>query len=85
MSFQSELMQDKHVENFLNAVKNKDKGMINCTPEDAFQSTATVQLAMISYYTGSLVKWDQSINAIVNNMQASKLLRREYRGKYKHP
>ena len=85
LSFQSELMQEKHVENFLNAVKSKDKGLINCTPEDAFQSTATVQLAMISYYTGSLVKWDQSVNAIVDNMQASKLLRREYRGKYKHP
>ncbi|MEI6141234.1 MAG: Gfo/Idh/MocA family oxidoreductase [Mariniphaga sp.] len=83
--YKADSMQDKHVENFLNAVKNKDKGVINCTPEDAFQSTASVQLAMISYYTGSLVKWDQSVNAIVDNMQASRLLKREYRGKYKHP
>jgi hypothetical protein len=78
-------MQEKHVENFLNAVRAKDKNQISCTPEDAFQSTATVQLAMISHYTQSLVKWDQANNQIVNNPQASALMKRDYRGKYKHP
>jgi len=81
----TELMQEKHVANFLNAVKNKNKSLIDCPPEDAFQSTATVQLAMISYYTGSLVKWDQAKNEIVDNKQASVLLKRDYRGKYVHP
>jgi hypothetical protein len=78
-------MQDKHVANFLNSVRKKDKNLISCTPEDAFQSTATVQLGMISYYTGSLVKWDQAKNEIIDNKQASLLMKREYRGKYKHP
>lgn len=78
-------MQEKHVENFLNAVRAKDKSQISCTTEDAFQSTATVQLAMISHYTQSLVKWDQANNQIVNNPQASALMKRDYRGKYKHP
>ncbi|HZK94451.1 MAG TPA: Gfo/Idh/MocA family oxidoreductase [Prolixibacteraceae bacterium] len=81
----TELMQEKHVANFLNAVKNKNKSLIDCPPEDAFQSTATVQLAMISYYTGSLVKWDPAKNEIVDNKAASALLKRDYRGKYKHP
>jgi hypothetical protein len=78
-------MQDKHVENFLNAVKNKDKSLIACTPEDAFRSTASVQLAMISYYTGSLVKWDPLQMDIPDNMPASKLMARSYRANYKHP
>lgn len=78
-------MQENHVGNFLNAVINKDKGLIDCTPEDAFQSTATVQLAMISHYTQSLVKWDAVKNKIVDNNDASQLMKREYRGKYKHP
>lgn len=78
-------MQEKHVENFLNAVKNKDKSLIICTPADAFKSTASVQLAMISYYTGSLVKWDQLNNEIIDNQPASKLMKRGYRGKYVHP
>jgi predicted dehydrogenase len=81
----TEMMQEKHVENFLKAVRNEDKKIINCTPEDAFQSTATVQLAMISYNSGTVVKWDQTKKEIIGNPEASKLLRREYRGKLIHP
>ncbi|HBC77418.1 MAG TPA: hypothetical protein DCZ51_02245 [Bacteroidales bacterium] len=79
------LMQENHVENFLKAVRNKDKKLISCSPEDAFKSTATVQLAMISYNTGSIVRWDQEKNEISGNPEASALLKREYRGKYVHP
>lgn len=78
-------MQDNHVKNFLDAVRLKDKSLISCTPEDAFQSTATVQLAMISYYSGTTVKWDSQKKEIINNPEATKLLRREYRGKLVHP
>lgn len=79
------LMQENHVENFLRAVRNKDRTLITCTPEDAFQSTAAVQLAMISYNTGTIVKWDNEKNQIINNPEASALLKRVYRGKYLHP
>ncbi len=51
MAIPAPLMQEKMVENFLDAVRKKDPKLISCTPEDAFQSTATVQLAMISYNT----------------------------------
>jgi predicted dehydrogenase len=79
------LMQEKQVENFLDAVRKKDRKLICCPPEDAFQSTATVQLAMISYNTGSVVRWDQKTNEIIKNLPASALLKREYRGSYIHP
>ena len=85
ISIPTEFMQENHVANFLEAVRNKDKGRISCTPEDAFQSTATVQLAMISYYTESLVKWDADKKEILNNKSASLLMKRDYRGKYMHP
>jgi len=78
-------MQQDHVANFLDAVRNKDNNLISCPPEEAFKSTATVQLAMISYYSGSIVKWDQQKNEITGNPDASALLKREYRGKYVHP
>jgi predicted dehydrogenase len=78
-------MQENHMENFLNAVRSRDKSSICSSPENAFQSTATVQLAMISYDTQSLVKWDSAKNEIVDNKAASLLLKRDYRGKYKHP
>jgi predicted dehydrogenase len=85
LSIPTEAMQENHVKNFLEAVRAKDKKLINCTPEDAFQSTATVQLAMISYYTDSLVRWDYQQKEITGNTEASQLLKRDYRGKYKHP
>jgi predicted dehydrogenase len=85
LSVPTELMQENHVENFLDAVRNKDKSLITCTTEDAFKSTATVQLAMIAYNTGSVVKWDQEKNEIVGNPAASSLLKRAYRGNYIHP
>lgn len=78
-------MQGNHVADFLNAVKNNNKNLISCTVEDAFQSTATVQLAMISYYTDSEVKWNKEKREIINNSEASNLLARAYRGKYKRP
>jgi len=78
-------MQEYHVESFLKAVRNKDKSLISCTPEDAFKSTATVQMAMISYITNSIVRWDQDNSKIIDNPAASVLLKRDYRGKYLHP
>jgi predicted dehydrogenase len=82
---QTEHMQENHVGNFLTAVRNKDKCLISCTPEEAFKSTATVQLAMIAYNTGSIVKWDQQKKEITGNPEESALLKRDYRGNYKHP
>ncbi len=78
-------MQENHVADFVHAVKNKNKTLVSCTIQDAFQSTATVQLAMISYYSGSEVKWDIEKRDIIDNAEASKLLARAYRGKYKRP
>ena len=78
-------MQENHVADFLNAVKAKSKELISCAIEDAFQSTATVQLAMASYYIDSEVQWDMDKNEIMNNKTASKLLARPYRGNYKRP
>jgi len=71
------------MKDFLDAVNAKDKGIISCTVEDAFKSTATVQLAMISYYSGTPVIWDG--NNIKDNPKAAKLLARDYRRPYIRP
>ena len=85
LSFPSETMQEDHVKNFLDSVRAKNKKLISCTPHDAFKSTTTVQFAMISYYTGSAVKWDFKNKEITGNPEASALLERAYRSGYKHP
>lgn len=78
-------MQEKHVADFINAVKVKDKKLLSCTTEDAWKSTTTVQLAMASYYTGSDVKWDAAARTVKNNPAAAELMARDYRVGYERP
>jgi predicted dehydrogenase len=78
-------MLDLHVAEFLDAVKLKDPGKISCTAEDAFASTASVQLAMIAFQTGSTVKWDNRKKTVIDNREAAALLKRDYRENWQHP
>jgi predicted dehydrogenase len=76
--------QMRHVANFLDAVRTRKTP--DCPIEDAYQSTATVQLAMLSHYSGNnRVDWDARAEKITNNPAAAKMLKREYRAPYKHP
>jgi len=78
-------MQEKHVAEFIKAVKTGNNNLISCSPEDGFQSTASVQLAMIAYETGSKLNWDRKANRIIKNPEAGKLQSRPYRKGYKRP
>jgi hypothetical protein len=68
---------------FLDAVTTRRQPV--CPIADALKSTATVQLAMISYETRSRVDWDESKGEIVDNPPAAQLLRRAYRDPWVHP
>lgn len=85
LSISPSKMEEDHIAAFLKAVKAKNKSLLSCPIEDAFQSTATVQLAMVSYYTDSLVKWDAAKLSIIDNTEANNLLARPYRGAYQRP
>jgi predicted dehydrogenase len=78
-------MQDNHVAGFVNAVLAKDKNLLACTVDDAFQSTATVQLAMASYYSGAPLQWDATNKEVTGNAKAATLLARPYRNNFKRP
>jgi predicted dehydrogenase len=72
-----------HMANFLNAVRTR--GTPACLIEDAFQSTATVQLAMIAYRSVGVVRWDRQKEQVEGNPKAAALLMRPYRAPYVHP
>ena len=72
-----------HMADFLDAVRNRRQPA--CQIEDAFKSTATVQLAMISYETGTTVRWDEAKEKILDNSAGAGLLKREYRKPWNHP
>jgi len=72
-----------HMADFLAAVRARRQP--SCTIEDAYKSTATVQLAMIAYESGTVVRWDPTAEKIADNPAAAALLKRDYRGPWKHP
>jgi predicted dehydrogenase len=73
----------RHMLEFLAALRGGPRPA--CTPDDAFLSTATVQLGMISYRTGRTVNWDAASENIPGDKEAARLLLRPYRPPYKHP
>lgn len=68
---------------FLDCVRTRRTPV--CQPEDAWWSTTAVQLAMISYRTGTVVRWDLEREQIVDNGKTASLLKRPYRAPYIHP
>jgi predicted dehydrogenase len=72
-----------HVSEFLDAVRTRKP--VSCTPDDAYRSTAAVQLAMIALESGGRVEWDGSTEQVRDNPTAAALLRREYRAPWEHP
>jgi predicted dehydrogenase len=75
--------QAAHVGEWLQAVRTR--GTVSCPPEDAFRSTATVQLAMIALGAGGQVDWDAAAGEVRGNPEGTAALLREYRAPYVHP
>ena len=76
-------MATRHMADFLDAVRTRRSP--DCPIEEGYRSTATVQLAMIAYESGTRVRWDEKREQIVDNPAASRLLRRAYRKPWRHP
>jgi predicted dehydrogenase len=85
LSISPSKMEEDHMADFLNAAKARNKELLSCPIEDAFMSTATVQLAMLAYYTNSRLNWNVASLSLVDNKEASQLLARPYRGSYQRP
>lgn len=82
--FKAEVDQGvNHMADFLQAVRSRRQP--SCQIDDAFRSTATVQLAMIAYETESVVRWNEATEQILGNPAATRLLKRDYRSPWKHP
>ena len=68
---------------FLDAI---DKGkQPTCDIETSHRSSILPLLGMISYKTGRGIQWDGCKEQIPGDVEASKLLKREYRGEWKFP
>ncbi|MCF7975003.1 MAG: Gfo/Idh/MocA family oxidoreductase [Phycisphaerae bacterium] len=72
-----------HMADFLTSVRTRQQPL--CSPQDACNSTSTVQLAMIAYELGRKIQWDRDAQQITGNRRAVALMKREYRAPWEHP
>lgn len=68
---------------FLDAIRTNRRPV--CDIEIGYRSTAMSLLGMLSAKVGRSVRWDGATNSITGDQEASKLLRRDYRGEWKYP
>jgi predicted dehydrogenase len=69
--------------NFLESIEQKKRPV--CDIEIGHRSTNLALLGMLSMKLGRSVNWDGAKDEIVGDAEASKLLRRDYRGEWKYP
>ncbi|MBI1748514.1 MAG: Gfo/Idh/MocA family oxidoreductase [Acidobacteria bacterium] len=68
-----------HYANFVRAVRERNPKLLNGPIEEGHYSTALVHLANISYRLGRSLRFDPKIEGFINDNEADKMLRREYR------
>src|SRR6185436_9217583 len=72
-----------HMRDFLEAIENRSRPVADI--EDGHISTASCILANISMDLGRALKYDPARRVVVDDAEATKRLRREYRNPWKHP
>jgi predicted dehydrogenase len=68
-----------HIENFLKAVRSRNRKDLTCDIEEGHLSAALVHMANISYRTGRKLHFDPKTERFVNDDEANGYLKRRYR------
>ncbi len=71
-----------HFVNFTDAVRARDRSKLTCEIREAHLSTALCHLGNIAYRVGHEVQFDTAQEKFVNDPEADRLLRREFRAPY---
>lgn len=76
---------DGHFANFIEAVRKQDKTILNGPVETAHLSSGLAHLGNIAYRLGRVLTFNPSSETFVNDPEADKMLKRNYRGDYVVP
>ena len=68
---------------FIKAIETKARPV--CDIEHGYLATNISLLGMVSYKLGRSIKWDGENGQIIGDLEANKLLSREYRGDWEYP
>lgn len=74
-----------HYQNFADAIRANDPGLLTSPVEEGFYSCALIHLANISYRVGRTINFDPDTQTIINDKEATNLLTRKYRQAYSIP
>ena len=74
-----------HFQNFAEAIRARDRKLLHAEIEETALSTALCHLGNISYRVHREVRFDSARMQFLNDSEANKLLRREYRPPYVVP
>lgn len=74
-----------HYQNFIDAVRTRDRSRLNCDIEEGYKSTVLAHLANISYRVGQSLNFDPETEQFVGNEEANALLTRDYRAPFVVP
>jgi predicted dehydrogenase len=72
-----------HMRDFLSCIESRGRPVADI--EEGYMSTTACILANLSLDVGRTLTWDHAKGQIVDDEEANRLLRRQYRGPWKHP
>lgn len=76
---------DKHWENFVEVVKSRQFGRLNCSIEEGAHVATVAQMGNISYLTGQKLMWDKAKGRFTDEKVNQKYLEKPYHNGYKLP
>lgn len=76
---------DGHFANFIEAVRKRDKSILNGPVETAHLSSGLAHLGNIAYRTGRVLNFDPKTEKFVDDPEADKYLTRDYRAGFEVP
>ena len=76
---------DGHFANFIEAVRKRDKSILNGPVETAHLSSGLAHLGNIAYRTGRVLQFDPKAERFVNDPEADRYLTRDYRKGFEVP
>jgi len=74
-----------HFQNFIDAVRSRDSSSLNGPVETAHTSSGLAHLGNIAYRTGRKLHFDPQTETFVDDIEANRMLSREYRAPYVVP
>lgn len=77
--------EGNHYQNFIDAVRANDQGLLTAPIEEGFYSCALIHLANISYRLGRTLNIDVNKFQVINDEEANNMFTKKYRNPYIFP